>query len=1015
MADSTPVMPYQHWQVLDRAVNCAVFAFSMGCPMEMSIDGWVTLRINIFESYGMGKDTCLFILARKNLTARQILEERCNIKFGNASQKYDKKDMILKLRGTNTSKVPPEWLVAATISDTSSDAQSSGGTLTEDLRDIVVEEPSGHPAAVPPTTPTTTRDNLLLRAHKLHQIASALGGAEFTTPSPAEKAMRQRYFATEVRPAVTKLISDIVAKAEGKYVKEVAYDFLVEVLSKTAGEVAAVEEAAGVNSATTDRAIVDSIREFLQQFNSKGSRNGDEQNAVKVVLTAVSGAVNGKYLTQKDACERLGVKWQATWSTARNLHQDLIQEGVGTAEVLDGSATSASAAKKAVVSKAERNKREDHIDLTVARDFWHEECFEDTWSKRKVSVVDASGNVSSCDTHVQKISTKDLYLKFKQSKSYSDWILENQSESSVPNISLTLFRNARCPCVVEEIQHDCANEALVALEEVLKAWQRHRSSPAFTSLGDCTCQQHAVEGYAGAHRSVDAISSFTQCPAVPFADLCWPCEGYEHVTSSDAVHSNAKHATDSVGTKRANSAGKSGTSGPQYKKVKAVMSPTSSPHLQLQERRCGHQECTQCGVDKSLPDHSRCPHDWSPFVFTIVRVFEDVPRGGSSGTGRKQRELREKSVSMAQLFVLLKAALRKYLPHRWDAAWDLHNRRLLHHSFGDDTIVVSTDFSATMDLDPQHRLNSAISGHAIQGVFIVSHSPRLVPTKNGKTRRVMENDVWHCWGEETRGKLTNDNYFHAKSLGHIINHYKNVLRLPFLRVVINSDGCPTQYKLRKNCFLLWMLACQFSLSIEQTFAPTATFKTSVDGAGNDAKVLIRQLERWEKVGCRASTAREVFHVLKREMPQPPERDEQVCALGSFTRRHHILLVDRSAAQDGDAAADDILVTDYAAERWDCKRLDGIQSVYAIRAEPTPQQPAVFFRSHRCWCDVCLGGARDGCPLTSTAGVWKQKDIYNIQVGTTEDPVDMETQLMVDQYNDGYDDAMDAILNLDAND
>lgn len=368
-------------------------------------------------------------------------------------------------------------------------------------------------------------------------------------------------------------------------------------------------------------------------------------------------------------------------------------------------------------------------------------------------------------------------------------------------------------------------------------------------------------------------------------------------------------------------------------------------------------------------------------------------------------------MSMSELFELLVAALREYLPHRWDTSWDLHHRQLLTRTFEDDTLLINTDFSATMNLDPQYRINSAISGHAIQAVFIVSHSPRLVPMPNGVLRRVMENDVWHFWGEETKGKLTNDNYFHTKCLDHTIQHYKNNVCLPFTRVVVNSDGCPTQYKLRKNCYALWQLAVKYAVWMEHTFAPTATFKTAVDGAGNDTKQLIRKQERWETDGCRAVTARDVFEILKLRMAQTTSRDEHTCALGSFTARHHRFLVDAHSKQPGDIEASDIIVTDYALERWDCDTLKGIQSVYAIRADPTHNTPCVSFRAHRCWCAQCRSGHSDSCPHSATVGLWQKKVISGVTSGlaslsTAPDPAAADMQ---EAYNDGFDNAVDAML------
>lgn len=156
----------------------------------------------------------------------------------------------------------------------------------------------------------------------------------------------------------------------------------------------------------------------------------------------------------------------------------------------------------------------------------------------------------------------------------------------------------------------------------------------------------------------------------------------------------------------------------------------------------------------------------------------------------------------------------EFTKHQWDKKWDLHNRRLLLETFPADTLVIQTDFSATTDLNPQDRVNSAIAGHAIQAVFMVFHSPHNVELENGHQKRIVNNDVFHFWGEETKGRLSNDNYYSTRCLRWLLRHCREKLHLQFNRIMVFSDGCGGQYKSRKNVQAMVNVGREFQIVID---------------------------------------------------------------------------------------------------------------------------------------------------------------------------------------------------------
>ena len=86
--------------------------------------------------------------------------------------------------------------------------------------------------------------------------------------------------------------------------------------------------------------------------------------------------------------------------------------------------------------------------------------------------------------------------------------------------------------------------------------------------------------------------------------------------------------------------------------------------------------------------------------------------------------------------------------------------------------------------------------------------------------------------------------------------------------MVFSDGCGSQYKSRKNVQAMVKVGIEFQIVIDWIFAPTASFKTPLDGAGNNAKVYLRKGEVRQVHGMRATTARAAFEALKAHMPQP---------------------------------------------------------------------------------------------------------------------------------------------------
>lgn len=592
----------------------------------------------------------------------------------------------------------------------------------------------------------------------------------------------------------------------------------------------------------------------------------------------------------------------------------------------------------------------------------------DTDSKKRTCVVDSEGNVMHCTTHVQFDSTKNLYLKMRNnSAEYDAWVTENSTENRAASIGFTKFTQAKCKCIVQEKQRDCADVLDVSMRNLLKAWNylREKVQPARSAA--CTCCLHQCATYTTAHENGHALLRHTLCAEVvhPGVErLLGDNNGERTVTDAQAEALNVQNAVQKVGEKRSQYIGKAHTD-TSLKRVKCIATPSASTHLRTFARPCSYGTCAVCGVGRRLP--LTCPVDNDPNVVVTVREFQVVKRGN-----REQKEIVEVRMSAAELLQKIVALFPSWAKHQWDKRWDLHTRRLVLETFGPTTLVVQTDFAATTDLNPQDRVNSAIAGHAIQAVFMVSHSPELVTLPNGYRKRVIQNDVFHCWGEETKGRLTNDNYFSTCSLKRIIRYYKHTRNMHITHLLGMSDGCAAQYKCRKQPQALVRIGREEHLMIDWVYAPTASFKTPLDSMGNHTKAYLRKCELREVEGTRAKDARAAFGVVQ-SMGQPILPTVQNRTLHTQTSRHHLFLVDRTKAVAEDYNREDIIVTDYENEKWDCKPLPSIQSIYHIHVPETALPvPHVQFRAHFCRCTGCRAAPPTPCLYTAVFGppVWK---------------------------------------------
>ena len=214
---------------------------------------------------------------------------------------------------------------------------------------------------------------------------------------------------------------------------------------------------------------------------------------------------------------------------------------------------------------------------------------------------------------------------------------------------------------------------------------------------------------------------------------------------------------------------------------------------------------------------------------------------------------------------------------------------------------------------------------------------------------------------------------------HILNFYRP---LEIKRVNIFTDGCAEQYKSRRNAYFIAELAQEFSIIVTHNYAPTAAFKTMVDGQGDLAKSTYRKLEKDEVEGTRCSTSYDLFKLFTSEYPMTPaDVPDLEKRLMTITNRKHRFLVDKADSTDEmnrrAASEKDVIVTDYIGERWDAPVLRGIKSIFSLIGRAENDIAKLYSRSHACFCQSCMEGDFNGCSQVHTVGCLKEEVVKKL--------------------------------------
>jgi hypothetical protein len=288
-------------------------------------------------------------------------------------------------------------------------------------------------------------------------------------------------------------------------------------------------------------------------------------------------------------------------------------------------------------------------------------------------------------------------------------------------------------------------------------------------------------------------------------------------------------------------------------------------------------KCSCCGIKKKLSilEPLRNLSAESEEDKVDVKVWKNMPRQGfnSKGEQNTQRELSSERWTIEKLVNEFERMLEICITHCQEIRWIRHIQQTDFSRLPKNTILIFTDFAASMALRAAETKNSSADAHAVNDNFVVVYNKRSVTLETNKIRSgiveleeadrvpltIWTCDVHHFFAETMSKGKKNDHAMHNTSLDALIKHYIPVFESigTSLEVaIIWSDNAPYQYRCRQNFMKIATVEERHpGIKFIHRLAVVDQFKGNHDAVGKDPARLIRSLEL---SGIRSENGRMVF-------------------------------------------------------------------------------------------------------------------------------------------------------------
>ena len=392
------------------------------------------------------------------------------------------------------------------------------------------------------------------------------------------------------------------------------------------------------------------------------------------------------------------------------------------------------------------------------------------------------------------------------------------------------------------------------------------------------------------------------------------------------------------------------------------ISCVQATELNVISKSCAELTCTNCGTHRIREILQSCSSLNSETELITYLKYSTI----TNTNGRENRQLIKTEATHKAFMQEFQEYIKKFAPHYRLLKIEKFHRQAQFDYFDVNTMIIFCHFASVYQYLSKNELNSNAPFCASQEVFVVTF------WQDGEKKT----EQWSMWGEKVKHGATyvglSTNYvFHTKSLKHIIKFYQNEYQLTIKNLLINSDGCPDQYKSKFNVFSMNDICDEFNLdNIIHTYAPTAGFKCICDSAGFTTKRILREGERSGKFRC--ERAIDCYKELIKLPDIKPKKHDSL-NLQSILKRHHSLVVEENMYQeavdntkiaDGSPDPNVICIPNAGIERERVRDLTNIMKLYQIKYSksntPNEVQKYIKVRNDICLCRNCISFDNNLC-------------------------------------------------------
>ena len=436
-----------------------------------------------------------------------------------------------------------------------------------------------------------------------------------------------------------------------------------------------------------DRRIVNNIKKCLEHHEVGGVRQKETQKSIDALITAICFADDDEVFSNKAIRRRLG----CTYS--------LIKKG-------------REAAKKMMTTGKElnpspRKTRKDYIQ-PEARRCIVEFCRSDDYSRIDTNCFKTI-KVKCPHTEEEEELQRRIWLVvgldnnfelFSKSEIYNTFLLQYPGHT----IGRTVFFHNLCPSVTDPKPESCVDEKTSAVQHYMTCILTFLRRP---NVKEELKNYVAPEGGLNYDETVDVLKRARAGDII------------EAVCCRVEEHSDLQFC-------------------------QTVSAPKLIPY------RCTHGTCQDCGIHKRLTILQHPTLKDNPMLVQVHEWDEGTRQGTKRGRPATQRELTQRVRRLSDILISFRQAINTCIPHYQDILWIRQVMKNDIRTLPDNTLLVFTDFSATLVLRALEAKNSSVDAHAVLDNFVCLYKRRKAKVKEKDKEEEVEIftcDVHHFFAD----------------------------------------------------------------------------------------------------------------------------------------------------------------------------------------------------------------------------------------------------------------------------